>query len=45
MSAQTPVYLIDASIYVFRAYFSVSPEFFDVEERPVHAVFGFLNTL
>lgn len=45
MSARTPVHLIDASIYVFRAYFSVAPEFVDVEERPVHAVFGFLNTL
>ena len=45
MSARPPVHLIDASIYVFRAYFSVAPEFVDVEDRPVHAVFGFLNTL
>ncbi len=40
-----PVHLIDASIYVFRAYFSVASEFTDVEQRPVHSVFGFLNTL
>ncbi len=45
MSAQPTVHLVDASIYVFRAYFSVSPEFVDTEDRPVHAVFGFLNTL
>lgn len=45
MSALPSVHLVDASIYVFRAYFSVSPEFVDVEDRPVHAVFGFLNTL
>lgn len=45
MSARPPVHLIDASIYVFRAYFSVASEFTDVEQRPVHAVFGFLSTL
>lgn len=45
MNARPPVHLIDASIYVFRAYFSVAAEFNDVEQRPVHAVFGFLNTL
>lgn len=39
------VHLVDASIYVFRSYYSVSPEFFDHEEQPVHAVYGFLNTL
>ena len=45
MSAAPTVHLVDASIYVFRAYFSVSPEFVDVDQRPVHAVFGFLNML
>lgn len=39
------IHLVDASIYVFRAYYSVAPEFFDHEEQPVHAVYGFLNTL
>jgi len=39
------IHLIDASIYVFRSYFSVATEFRDRDEAPVHAVFGFLNTL
>ncbi|MBK8283479.1 MAG: exodeoxyribonuclease IX [Ahniella sp.] len=39
------VHLVDASIYVFRSYYSVTPEFFDHEQQPVHAVYGFLNTL
>lgn len=39
------IHLVDASIYIFRAYYSVSPEFFDHEQQPVHAVYGFLNTL
>ena len=45
MNAKPAVHLIDASIYVFRAYFSVASEFTDIDQRPVHAVFGFLNTL
>mgnify|MGYP001362389240 CR=1 FL=1 len=45
MNSTAAVHLVDASIYVFRAYFSVSPEFVDVHQRPVHAVFGFLNML
>ena len=39
------IHLIDASIYVFRSYFSVATEFRDRDEAPVHAVFGFLNTM
>ncbi len=39
------IHLIDASIYVFRSYFSVATEFRDRDEAPVHAVFGFLNML
>lgn len=39
------IHLIDASIYVFRSYFSVATEFRDQDEAPVHAVFGFLNTM
>lgn len=39
------LYLIDASVYVFRAYHSPLPEMLDVELRPVHAVFGFARFL
>ncbi len=39
------LYLIDASVYVFRAYHSPLPEMLDVERRPVHAVFGFARFL
>jgi 5'-3' exonuclease len=39
------VHLVDASVYVFRAYFSQAPEFTDVDGDPVHAVFGFLGFL
>jgi len=39
------IHLIDASIYVFRAYYSVATEFTDQQQQPVHAVYGFLNTL
>lgn len=45
MSPASTVHLVDASIYVFRAYFSVASEFRDRDDQPVHAVFGFLNTL
>ena len=38
-------HLVDASVYVFRAYYSVAPEFLDVDEKPVHAVYGFLGFL
>ena len=39
------VHLVDASVYVFRAYHSVAPEFRDVDDKPVHAVYGFLSFL
>ena len=38
-------YLVDASIYVFRAWFSITPEFHDREGWPVHAVYGFTGFL
>ena len=38
-------HLVDASVYVFRAYYSVAPEFVDTDGRPVHAVYGFLGFL
>jgi 5'-3' exonuclease len=45
MSARPTLHLVDASMYVFRAYYSVAPEFFDHEQQPVHAVSGFLSFL
>ena len=38
-------YLLDASLYVFRAYHSRAPEWTDPEGWPTHAVHGFTNTL
>ncbi|HEY3786619.1 MAG TPA: 5'-3' exonuclease H3TH domain-containing protein [Steroidobacteraceae bacterium] len=35
------IFLIDASVYVFRAYHSVLPDMADRDGNPVHAVFGF----
>ena len=35
------IFLIDASVYVFRAYHSVLPDMRDRDGNPVHAVFGF----
>lgn len=36
-----PVYLVDSSLYVFRAWHSMPPEFFDTDGQPVNAVHGF----
>lgn len=44
MSSST-IHLVDASLYVFRAWHSVPPEFFDVDGRPVNAVYGFTRFL
>ncbi len=38
-------YLVDASIYVFRAWHSVPAEFEDINGHPVHAVYGFTGFL
>ena len=35
------IFLIDASVYVFRAYHSMLPDMRDREGNPAHAVFGF----
>lgn len=40
-----PVYLIDASIYVFRAWHTMPPEFVDREGWPANAVHGFARFL
>ncbi len=36
-----PLYLVDSSMYVFRAWFSMPNEFFDTENNPTNAVQGF----
>ena len=46
MSQQAqPVYLIDASVYVFRAWFSMPDQFSDAAGRPTNAVYGFARFL
>ncbi len=37
-----PAWLIDSSIYVFKAWYR-SPEQFDIEGNPINAVYGFLD--
>lgn len=39
------VHLIDASVYVFRAYFSLPPDMRDGDGNPVHALYGFARFL
>jgi 5'-3' exonuclease len=39
------LHLIDASLYVFRAWHSMPPEFFDTDGAPVNAVHGFTRFL
>jgi 5'-3' exonuclease len=39
------VYLIDASMYVFRAWHSLPDTFFDIDDQPVNAVHGFAHFL
>lgn len=41
----SPALLVDASLYVFRAWHSIPDEFTDAEGRPVNAVQGFLRFL
>jgi 5'-3' exonuclease len=35
------LHLVDASFFIFRAYYSVSPEMTDADGRPVNALYGF----
>jgi len=44
MSLQ-PVYLVDASIYIFRSWFSISDEFATSAGEPTNAVYGFTGFL
>jgi DNA polymerase-1 len=39
------IYLIDASVYVFRAYYSMPPDMTDRDGQPAHATFGFARFL
>jgi DNA polymerase I len=39
------VYLIDASVYVFRAWFSMPPDLRDADGNPTQAVYGFARFL
>jgi 5'-3' exonuclease len=39
------VFLIDASVYVFRAYYSMPPDLRDTDGNPVHALYGFARFL
>jgi DNA polymerase I len=39
------IFLVDASVYVFRAYHSVLPDMRDRDGNPTHAVFGFARFL
>ena len=44
-AAGAPLYLVDASLYVFRAWHSMPDEFRDAEGRPCNAVQGFARFL
>ena len=39
------LYLIDASVYIFRAYYSMPPDMTDVDGNAAHATFGFARFL
>jgi DNA polymerase-1 len=41
----SPLYLVDASIYVFRAYFSIPDTFVDAKGESVNAVYGYTQFL
>ena len=43
--ALPPVYLIDASVYIFRAWFSMSDDFVNQKGEPTNAVYGFSGFL
>lgn len=43
--ALPPVYLIDASVYIFRAWFSMPEEFVNADGEPTNAVYGFSGFL
>ena len=42
---ETLIHLVDASVFVFRAWFSIPDRMTDAEGRPVNAVYGFTGFL
>jgi 5'-3' exonuclease len=44
-TAQAPVYLVDASIYLFRAWHSMPDAFLNDRGQPTNAVYGFTGTV
>lgn len=45
MSPLTPAYLLDASIYIFRYYFSLPDNWFSEDDLPTAAVYGYTTFL
>lgn len=45
MPQPSRLFLLDASIYVFRAWFGYPDRYFDQQGRPLNAVYGYLRTL
>ena len=45
MIPQNTTYLVDASLYIFRAYHSLTPDWSDTDGWPTHAVHGFTHAL
>lgn len=45
MTSTEPLYLVDASIYIFRAYYSIPPNFVTQDGESVNAVYGYTNFL
>ena len=45
LAPRTPVYLVDASLYVFRAWHSIPDDFTDRDGHPTNAVHGFTRFL
>lgn len=45
LTIRAVIYLIDASVYVFRAYYSMPPDMTDRDGHPAHATFGFARFL
>lgn len=43
--ATSPLYLVDASIYIFRGYFSIPDTFMNRDGESVNAVYGYTNFL
>ena len=43
--SRPPVYLVDASVYLFRSWFSMPDDFVNDAGQPTHAVYGFTGVL